>query len=137
MPEEASLTSKKTAYTDVKNRLYPLIILSLLSGNWRLSAGPSLAVLHPGGVPFMMTMVETAETKEIKDTTKKAVRFLLTKDYAKLDELAATLRGSKECWSTGHCKFANVYAGLVVSAKESDAAWEARLAALRDWAYSR
>ncbi len=87
MSEEASSTTKKTASTNVKNRTYPLILLSLLSGSLRLGAGPSLSELHPGGVPFMMNMVETAETKESHDITNKAVRFLVTKDYAKLDEL--------------------------------------------------
>jgi hypothetical protein len=84
-------------------------------------------------LPFDVTVVETGPAKEMKEIGDKANRFLSAKDYDHLDELANALRASKQSWATGSWKLADVYWGLVPSKTATEAEWQVRLTALRDW----
>jgi len=85
------------------------------------------------GLPPKLAMVETSETKELKNIGEKALAFLLAKDYSHLDEFANTLRLSKEKLPNGFWKLGSCYSGLVPQRKAPEADWQSRLAALRDW----
>jgi hypothetical protein len=88
--------------------------------------------------PFAMTIVETAETKEINDITNQTKALFQAKDYDGLDSLARKLRNSKGCYDSGAWKLNFVYnAGLDLPKEASDAEWTAHLAALQDWINAR
>ena len=84
-------------------------------------------------LPFQITIVETIETKEIRDITNQANILFQAKDYDGLDAFARKLRNSKERYANGSWKFYFVYVGLNLSEKAPDAEWAAHLAALHDW----
>ncbi|HEY5296855.1 MAG TPA: hypothetical protein VIK59_02920 [Verrucomicrobiae bacterium] len=89
-------------------------------------------------LPFQVTTVwPDSESRQMIDIQKSAAAFLKAKDFDKLDELAAKLRTSKECYANGHWKLADVYAGLVPSDNASDDQWENSIAALQDWVASK
>ena len=77
-------------------------------------------------LPFQITVVETPEAKEINDTSNHVATLLESKDYDKLDELAAEYRTSKECYANGTWKLMSVYAGFELSDNTDDAAWVSR-----------
>jgi len=79
-----------------------------------------------------VTVFETPETGEINDITNQVTKLILAKNYDALDGFFDKLRSSKATWATGHLKLGNAYAGLSLAEEASDAAWEARLAALQD-----
>lgn len=89
------------------------------------------------GMPFAVTAVETAETKEMNDISNQANVLLQAKNYDSLDALARKLRDSKEYYAAGGPKFYSVYAGLDLPETASNAEWTARLAALQDWINAR
>ena len=71
------------------------------------------------------------------DVARQALAFLESKDYDKLDELAARLRSSKEYFPDGVWKLACVYDGITPSDRATDEDWDARLLAIGRWAETR
>jgi hypothetical protein len=67
----------------------------------------------------------------------QALSLLATKDYDKLDALAAKLRASKECSADGVWQLASVYDGLAPLNSAPDTAWDDRVMALGAWAAAR
>jgi hypothetical protein len=84
-------------------------------------------------LPFEVTVIETSAAKESKEIKTKALTYLLGKDYDRLDQLAATLRSSKQSWANGTWKLSEVYVGLVPSRTATETEWKARMPLLRDW----
>ena len=96
------------------------------------------ASLEPGmRLPFNLTVVESAVTKEISQITNKALTYLDARDYDKLDGYAAALRTSKESWATGSLKLGNLYAAFNPPSEAPDADWERSLTALQGWILAR
>jgi tetratricopeptide (TPR) repeat protein len=94
------------------------------------------AELKPDLVPTP-DLARTPEAIVTNEIAKQAVALFESKNYDKLDELAAKLRSSKECYADGVWKLASVYDGLVPSNHASDEDWDARLLAIGNWAMAR
>jgi Domain of unknown function (DUF4034) len=102
------------------------------------SATPPNITIGPGSsLPFMVTTIETADAREVKNIRQEAVNFLAAKDYDHLEALAGKLRSSKAKWPIGQWKVADVYAAFTPSDREPLAQWETRLLSLRDWVAAR
>jgi hypothetical protein len=84
-------------------------------------------------LPFQITVVDTPEVKEINDTSNYVATLLASKDYDKLDKLAAEYRTSKECYANGTWKLMSVYAGFELPDNADGAAWLSRQNAIQNW----
>ena len=85
-------------------------------------------------LPFKIAVVEeTPEIKEQNEIENQAVILLKTKDYDKLDDLAAKYRSNKECYADCSQKLALVYDGIEPKEEALNTTWEARLQEIRDW----
>ena len=89
------------------------------------------------GLPFVVTVVETSESKEWNDITLLAQTYFNNKEYDKLEELAMEYRSVEESWADGTWKVVPVYVGLEVAESEPDSVWLARQKALKDWIQAR
>jgi tetratricopeptide (TPR) repeat protein len=81
-------------------------------------------------------VARSGQTSLTNEVSKQALVFLTIKDYANLDELAATLRASKEQYPDGVWKLDMVYDGLVPPSAAADADWNARITAIQEWSAS-
>jgi hypothetical protein len=119
--------------------LLPLFLLGC--SKKATEAGSSRAAeqnMQPGaGLPFKVTVVETPETKEIKDIKSQAKDLLAAGDYEKLEALAKKFRDSKECYADGSWKLYDVYSGLDFEEDAPEADWAQHFAALRSWLKAR
>jgi hypothetical protein len=119
--------------------LLPLFLLSCskkpTDANGTQSQNQSVS--PPTSLPFKVTVVETPEEEEINDISNQAAALLSAKDYDKLDELAKKYRDSRESYADGTWKLFNVYNGLNLSVKASDAEWTDHFSILRDWINAR
>ncbi|MDR3456598.1 MAG: DUF4034 domain-containing protein [Verrucomicrobiae bacterium] len=88
-------------------------------------------------LPFAVSVVETAESKEWKSTMAVARNYLENKEYDKLEALAAEGRSGEDAWPNGDWKVAPVYGGLAYPASNEAEAWLARQKALKDWIQNR
>jgi hypothetical protein len=125
-----------------------LLVIALIAGGFVAAVGTVIAQnpnqnsipqsrgLSKAAFPFTVNVVATIEAKELDEISNKSVTLLEAKEYDKLDAFAAMLRSSKQSWATGHWKLANIYSGLTPKGT-SDAAWDARLSALRNWIAAR
>jgi hypothetical protein len=124
------------------NVIYLLLPLFLLSCSKKTteadsSRAPGEKAPSPAGLPFKVTVVETPETKEIKDIKSQASALLTGGDYEKLDDLAEKFRDSKESYADGRWKLYYVYNGLVFGDEASDADWAQHFGALKSWIKAR
>ena len=95
----------------------------------------STIFVYLGGTNGTMKVeqVETAETKERKSIEGAAAALIKTKDFDKLELLAAKYRSSGESFADGSWKLSCVYGGVSLSDTNTDAEWKGRLSALREW----
>jgi hypothetical protein len=85
------------------------------------------------GCPFQIVVVETPQTKEIKDISGQVAILFAAKDYDRLNALVAGFQASKERYANGGWKLDAAYKGLSVPEDASNAEWEKRLTDLRAW----
>jgi hypothetical protein len=132
----------------MKNTIIFLLLPLLLLGCSKKSASDSATEINgmpenqditaSSALPFQVTTIwPDFESRQMIDIKKSAAAFFEGKDYDKLDELAAKLRTSKECYANGHWKLADVYTALVPSDDASDDKWENCIANLQDWVASK
>lgn len=128
--------SAERIYLIVKNKIICCLIPFLLLG---CSKQPHVI---PSALSANASRIVTSETKELDVVRDQAMTFLREKDYDKLDELAAKLRSSKDCYADGTWKLSELYYALAVSNNIygnemfdhiSDKSFEDRLAELQDW----
>jgi hypothetical protein len=93
-------------------------------------------------LPFNVTRVVTPETKELDVVRDQTMALLAATNYDKLDEFAAKLRSSKDCYADGTWKLSELYYALAVSnniygmemfSHIPDKSYEDRIAKLQDW----
>jgi hypothetical protein len=94
-------------------------------------------VAAPKPITWGITIVETAESKEISAISKQANVLFQAKDYDGLEAYAKKLRDSREHYDGGGWKFYFVYAGIELPEEASDAELTNQLAALQDWINAR
>ena len=81
-----------------------------------------------------ITFVKSEEAADREKIGTQALTSLTNKDYSGIEALAAKYRASKEQYANGGWKLAEVYNGLAPSDEATDAAWEARIKQVQDWA---
>ena len=89
------------------------------------------------GLPFVVTVVETPESKEWGNTMKLARTYFERKEYDKLEDLASEGRSVEASWPDGTWKVVPVYVGLEVAANAPDGVWIARQNAIKEWMQAR
>lgn len=102
-------------------------ILFLIPFLWLGSAKQSEAQLATNqtslGLPFEVTEVETPEAQEQEAIGNDAISFLATKNYDKLEALAARYRSSKEQYANGDWKLEFLYKSLDSIDHDSERIW--------------
>lgn len=88
-------------------------------------------------LPFVVTVVETAEAKTSANLASLARSYFEAKDYAKLDELASEYRSADESEPNGSWKLLSVYDGLSLPDNDPDGVWLARQQAIQEWIQAR
>jgi len=111
-----------------------LLPLFLLGCSKKSPEAERRANIQPSStLPFQITVAESPETMEINDISNRAANLLATKDYDKLDDLAATYRASKEAYPDGMWKLAYVYAGTDGPENAPEDQWPAHQKEIEAW----
>src|SRR5581483_11303419 len=111
----------------MKSKLASILFLMFTAGT------PVIAQTNTGLFPFKIMAVITDETKQSVALSNQVAQLFVVKNYDKLEELAAQFRSSKEQMPNGWWKLDDFYTGFTPSDRASEAVWEARLTALREW----
>jgi Domain of unknown function (DUF4034) len=118
--------------------LIPLLLLGC--SKKQSEAQPHITNQTSSGLPFEITVVETPETRGQKAINNEASQLFFTKDYDKLEALAALYRSSKERYADGAWKLQFLYESIdSINTRseriwgQSDVVWANRRQEIQDW----
>lgn len=89
------------------------------------------------GLPFAVTVVESAQTKVWNNLSKLSLIYLEKQEYDELEKLAEDGRSAEDACANGDWQVVPVYAALELSAAQDDSAWLARQKAIAAWIQAR
>jgi hypothetical protein len=89
------------------------------------------------GLPFVVTVVETDQSKQWSTLSKLSLMYFEKQDYDELEKLADEGRSAEDAWPNGDWKVVPVYVGLELSASQDDSVWLARQKAIAAWIQAR
>jgi hypothetical protein len=119
-----------------KNTLIIFLLPLLLMGCSKKESEEA-NILPSTRLPFQITVVETPEAQEQQSISNLAAGYLETKNYDKLEALAAQYRSSKEEYADGNWKLQFIYNAFELPDEATESDCQERQKKIEEWVDAR